>query len=124
MIRSKYPKSLRDPEKSNDDFEVFWRRLVKELRVKQNISCWTKEKGNFGEDFEAVFLGGEYIRCTTPRSKYFQNNVSKEDFNVVHSSWQDYMAGKTNKYYMLKGPFAKFVISILHQYENFLEDNA
>jgi hypothetical protein len=129
MSKSPYPMLKRTfplpnkIEQSNDGFEIFWRNLTRELKIKQKITAWTKERGNFGEDFEAVYLGGDYIRCTQPSIRFFQSNVSKVDFNVIFEGWKDYVEGKTNKHYLLKSPFAKHVVSIIHQYEKTLTKN-
>ena len=129
MSKSPYPMLKRTYalpskiEQSNDGFELFWRNLTRELKIKHKITAWTKERGNFGEDFEAVYLGGDYIRCTQPSIRFFQSNVAKVDFNVIFDGWKDYVEGKTNKHYLLKSPFAKHVVSIIHQYENTLTKN-
>ena len=115
MIKNR-PLRHRDAEKAADDFDIFWKSLIMELRTKQRVANWTREKGNFGEDFDALYLGGSYIRCVLPSAKFFQSNVPRDDFEIIYDQWPDYASGRTNKYFLLKNSFSRYIISILHQY--------
>ena len=122
MIENTYPMIKNRPllhrqaEKAADDFGVFWKDLIMELRTKQRVANWTREKGNFGEDFDALYLGGNYIRCVLPSAKFFQSNVPRGDFEMIYDQWADYASGRINKYFLFKNSFSRYIISILHQY--------
>jgi len=122
MIKNARP-SRRSAERF-DGFDAFWGKLTAELRTQRKIRSWTREKGDFGEDFEALYVGGIYVRCVEPSARFFPSYVSEESFRIVYGGWQDYVEGRTNRYYLLKSPYVKYIISIFHQYEKEMRNKA
>lgn len=105
-----------------NDFDVFWSRLTSWLSHKQLILNWTVKSGYIGEDFEAVYAGGNYV-VVYPKSALRVQRVPKNDFKTVYAKWDEYAAGLIPRFYFVKGPivcsrFSKYIISIIHQYLN------
>lgn len=104
-------------EKTN--FDIFWSELTSCLSNKQHIINWTVDKGEIGEDFEALYAGGNYI-IAYPKSAGVQK-IPKKDFKIIYENWNGYVAGIIPRSHFAHGPiarsrFTKYILSILHQY--------
>lgn len=98
-----------------DDFESFWKKLLKELSVSKRIKNWTVKKGYFGEDFTAYATPYNVIICTTLKGT--ENNASMEDFHMVYKNWEVYLSGRILRKEFSKRSFVtKYTISIIHQF--------
>lgn len=107
-------------EKTN--FDTFWSELTSWLSSKQRITNWTADKGETGEDFEALHAGGNYI-VVYPKSAGVQR-IPRKDFQIFHENWNGYVAGVIPRSHLVHGPiarsrFTKYTISIVHQYMNY-----
>ena len=103
----------------NVDFATFWSELACWLSGKRHIVNWTVHSGEIGEGFDAIYAGGNYV-IAYPRSTGVQR-IPKSDFKIVYENWDGYVASLIPRSYFVKGPivrsrFAKYVISIIHQY--------
>jgi len=112
--------TLEKPKKT--DFDIFWSELTSWLSHRQHIINWTVKSGEIGEDFEAVYAGGDYI-IVYPKSALYVQRVPKNDFKVIYEKWDEYVAELIHRSYFVKGPiahsrFSKYIISIIHQYLN------
>jgi len=104
------------------DFGIFWSRLTSWLSHKQRIINWTVKSGEIGENFEAVYAGGDYV-IVYPKSALYVQKAPKNDFKVIYEKWDEYVAKLIPRAYFVKGPiahsrFSKYIISIIHQYLN------
>jgi len=100
------------------DFDTFWYELTSWLSSKQHIINWTADKGEAGEDFEALHAGGNSI-IAYPKSAGVQR-IPKKDFKILYENWNGYVTGVIPRSHFVHGPiagsrFTKYVISILHQ---------
>lgn len=98
------------------DFERFWNILCDVLKKKQTIKNWTQKRNYFGENFEAVYEGGDYIKVILPNG----NNllIPKLDFLIIFHNWDKYLKGKVLRSYFAHGRiarsrFTKYTISII-----------
>jgi hypothetical protein len=103
------------------DFGIFWSKLTSWLSNKQYIINWTVNSGEIGENFEAVYLGGNYINVY-PESAGIQK-VPKDDFKIIYENWDGYVAELIPRSHFVHGPiaqsrFTKYTISIIRQYMN------
>lgn len=101
------------------DFDVFWARLTTWLGSEKRITNWTANRGETGEDFEAVHAGGNYITVYLESAGI--QRVPKKDFKPIYENWDGYAKGLIPRYHFVKGPiansrFTKYTISIIHQY--------
>lgn len=81
-----------------------------------------KKRIYIGEDFEAMYAGGNYV-VVYPKSALRVQRVPKNDFKIVYEKWDEYVAELIPRFYFVKGPiacsrFSKYIISIIHQYLN------
>lgn len=112
--------TLENPKKT--DFGIFWSRLTSWLSHRQRIINWTVKSGEIGENFEAVYAGGDYI-TVYPKSALYVQKAPKNDFKLIYEKWDEYVAKLIPRSYFVKGPiahirFSKYIISIIHQYLN------
>jgi len=108
---------LEKPKKT--DFSIFWVELTSWLSHRQCIINWTLKGGEIGENFEAVYAGGDYI-IVYPKSALFVQRVPKNDFKLIYEKWDEYTSGSIPRSSFVKGPiahsrFSKYIISIIHQ---------
>jgi len=109
--------TLEKPKKT--DFGIFWSELTSWLLHRQCIINWTVKSGEIGENFEAVYAGGDYI-IVYPKSALCVQRVPKNDFKVICEKWDEYVAELIPRSYFVKGPiahsrFSKYIISTIHQ---------
>jgi len=102
-------------EKSKVSFDVFWSELTSRLSTRQHITNWTVFNGRIGEDFDAIYTGGNYI-FAYPKSAGVQK-IPKNDFETIYESWSKYLARLIlRKQLVAMSRFTKYIISIIHQY--------
>lgn len=101
-------------------FDMFWSELISWLSKKQYIKNWTQLKGYTGENFYAIYQGGNYI-ISYPKSAGDQK-IPKKSFKIIYDNWNGYVAGKIPRSHFVHGPiaksrFTKYIISIIHQFK-------
>lgn len=97
-------------------FEEFWILLLEKLRTPTHIRNWTAYSGYVGEDFIARKYSDSMIECLIPNSK--PQYIPKKDFKLVYEVWDDYKSFKVKKADLCQhSRFTKYVISIIHQFE-------
>jgi len=116
-VKNVSQKQIKKSEKTN--FDAFWSKLTSWLSNKRHIINWTVDKGEIGENFEALHAGGNYI-ILYPKSAWVQK-VPKKDFKIIYENWNEYLTRVIPRSYFVHGPiagsrFTKYIISILHQY--------
>jgi len=114
------PSPIKTACSKETSFDIFWSELTSWFLKKQYIKNWTLLKGNTGEDFNAIYLGGNYI-IAYPKSAGEQK-ISKNDFKMFNDHWDGYVAGIIPRSHFVRGPiaksrFAKYIISIIHQFK-------
>lgn len=115
------------------DFDEFWNLLINRLSTQATIRNWTAKNGYFGEDFEAKYvseLGGReggHVKIILPSGQ--EQKVRKHSFNKVYPYWDGYISGRIKRSFLAhkeKNPnytrHSKYVISILHQFEDSMYD--
>ena len=100
------------------EFEQVWRSIRSKLAKGMEVKNWTVQKGYLGDTMRVSDLGTDYIIVDTPGARTLQR-VHKNDFEEVWNIWEDYKAGKVPRQVMTPlTRFSKYVISILHWWEN------
>ena len=115
------------------DFNEFWNILISILSTQTIIKNWTQDKGFYGEDFEARYISepggreGGHVKIILPSGE--EQKVRKHSFNKVYPYWQGYTEGPIERSFLShkeKNPnytrHSKYVISILHQFEDLMYD--
>ena len=115
------------------DFEDFWKDIKEELSNLQLIKNWTAKSGFIGEDFTAIYIlkprtiEGGYIEAIGPSMKY-SRKVKKHSFQKIYPYWNGYIKGRIQYQFLSHKKInknatlhAKYIISILHQYEHLME---
>jgi hypothetical protein len=107
---------VEDVSSENSEFGSFWSELQSWLMEKRTITNWTVDKGEVGEDFETGPVTGNHVLVYPPSALNVQK-VSKKDFEFVYEKWTDYLNGDAKRSELAKkSRFAKYTISIIHQY--------
>ena len=98
-------------------FEIFWAKLLEKLENPTRIKNWTVYSGYIGEDFTAQTRSDSVIECIIPGGS--PQYVSKKDFELVYGLWEDYKNFKVKRMELTRiSRFTKYVISIIHQFED------
>jgi len=98
------------------DFEEFWKILLEKLKNRTHIKNWTVYSGYIGEDFIARKYSDSMIECLIPNGA--PQYIHKNDFKLVYEVWDDYKSGKVKRADLCQhSRFTKYVISIIHQFE-------
>jgi hypothetical protein len=104
-------------EKMNT-FDHVWNYLQKNLTVGTTIKNWTAFRGYLGDTMTVVGIRKNYIDIDTSNAGSLQV-VPKGDFEQVWKVWLDYKNKKVRRYELRDMTrFSKYIISILHWYEN------
>lgn len=114
------------------DFDIFWKELTQTLAIKQKIKNWTEDHEYIGEDFSAIYISaphrieGGYIEIT-PKSALQTQKVKKHSFKKIYPYWEQYTNGKFERSFFVDKKknsnatrHSKYIISILHQFENLM----
>ena len=97
-------------------FEEFWILLLKKLKIPTHIRNWTVYSGYIGEDFIARKYSDSMIECLIPNGS--PQYVPKKDFKLLYEVWDDYKSFKVKRVDLCQhSRFTKYVISIIHQFE-------
>lgn len=98
-------------------FGIVWSQLQGNLKAGQTIKNWTALRGYLGDTMKITGVRGGYIEVDAPNASTTQV-ISKEDFEKVWEVWSDYKSGKSPRYQLRDiTRFSKYIISILHWYE-------
>jgi hypothetical protein len=98
-------------------FEMIWPDLVRQLKLGMSIDNWTAYRGYLGNTMKIAGVNDRYIEVEAPNAKTIQH-VPKEDFRKVWKVWADYKAENFPRSEMREFTFfSKYIISILHWYE-------
>ena len=82
------------------------------------IKNWTAFKGYLGDEMTVVGVREFYFEVKSPNARNVQF-VPKDDFKKVWEVWADYKSQKVRRYEIRNiTRFSKYIISILHWYEN------
>jgi len=109
----------------NIPLNEFWKKLIINLVKKQKIRNWTMYSNYLGKNFEAQYLNDkDYIAIYLPGNDRPQK-VYKKSIEKIYPYWDEYTSKVINKTKMMektnnKSMHSKYVISILHQYENLM----
>ncbi|AGK61397.1 hypothetical protein Asulf_01410 [Archaeoglobus sulfaticallidus PM70-1] len=97
-------------------FEKFWKLLLEKLGTPTHIRNWTVYSGYLGEDFIARKYYDSMIECLIPNGS--PQYVPKKDFKLVYEVWENYKSFKVKRADLCQhSRFTKYVISIIHQFE-------
>ncbi|OGN94757.1 MAG: hypothetical protein A2Z71_05925 [Chloroflexi bacterium RBG_13_50_21] len=99
-------------------FDILWSHLQTNLKVGTTIKNWTDFHGYLGDTMKVTAIRGDSIEIDSPSTKNLQV-VPKDDFEKVWSIWADYKSQKVSREQLRDVTrFSKYIISILHWYEN------
>jgi hypothetical protein len=118
--------------KEKRDFNEYWKLLINQLSTTQTIRNWTTKSGYRGEDFTAIYVykprisEGGYIEIKGPSMKY-NRKVKKHSFLKIYPHWNGYVNGDVQYQFLSHKNVnrnatlhAKYIISILHQFEELM----
>jgi hypothetical protein len=99
-------------------FEDVWLQVQAGLTVGTKIKNWTAFRGYLGDTMTISSIRENYIEIDAPNASSIQV-VPKDDFEKVWRVWTDYKSQKVRRYELRNMTrFSKYLISILHWYEN------
>jgi hypothetical protein len=99
-------------------FDTLWSHLQTNLKIGTNIKNWTDSHGYLGDTMRVSAIRGDSIVIDSPSTKNLQV-VPKDDFEKVWRIWEDYKSQKVSREQLRDVTrFSKYIISILHWYEN------
>jgi hypothetical protein len=102
-----------------NSFDTVWSYLQRNLKVGTVIKNWTAFQGYLGDTMKVVGVRQNHIEVKAPKANHLQD-VPKEDFEKVWEVWAKYKIQKVRRYELRDMTrFSKYIISILHWYENF-----
>jgi hypothetical protein len=103
-------------------FEQLWLDLVRNLKPGLTIDNWTAFRGNLGDKMTVVGIRDGYIEIEAPKAKTIQR-VPKDDFERIWEVWSDYQSQKMPRHKIRDMTlYSKYIISILHWYEQNTRD--
>jgi hypothetical protein len=101
-----------------NSFDTLWSYLQQNLNVGTVIKNWTAFGGYLGDTMTIVGVRDNYIEVDPPKAGTTQS-VPKADFEKVWQDWVDYKNQKVKRQELTEYTrFSKYIISILHWYEN------
>lgn len=104
-----------------NSFDEIWRYIQTNLKPEMKIKNWTVLKGNLKDTMTIKRVNDHSVQVDPPKAKNLQV-VPKEDFEIVWEVWSDYKSQKVKRYEIRNMTWkSKYIISILHWYEQLHE---
>ena len=100
------------------EFNTIWSYIQTNLKIGTTIKNWTAYSGYLGDTMKVTAVRKNCIEVDAPNAKSTQI-VPKDDFEKVWEVWSDYKDEVIKRYEVRDMTrFSKYIISILHWYEN------
>ena len=96
------------------NFEIVWHRLQRDISAGITIRNWTKYGGYIGGDFKIHDVSSEFVEVDAPDATNLQR-INRKEFEKIYGHWDAYNKGSLPRRKLRDMTrFSKYIISILH----------